>query len=230
MNFVLHHHLATRDLGSPVAGVGAMLPDVWRMVDRGVRPRPGADVRDDAGPGVRRLLAGVEHHLAADEVFHRHGAFVEGERWLVRGFRQAGIGAAKIGLFAHVGWELCLDGALLRRRGTEEVLEELRRGVERAAGDALERTVRAHHDDVPDAFDRRLEELLERIVGSDWIPGYAHGEGLADRLSGVRRRVGLAPLAGDDRRRAAEVLDAALAQAGPLLEEFLADWPAQSSR
>lgn len=240
MNFVLHHHLATTDLGSPVAGVGAMLPDVWRMVDRGVRPRtdvqlseddavPEDAVPDDAGPEVRRLLAGVEHHLQADEVFHRHAAFVEGERRLTRAFRRAEIGAEKIGLFAHVAWELCLDGALLRRRGTDEILEELQRGVERAAGEALERTVRAHRDELPDAFDRRLEELLERIAWSDWVPGYAHGEGLADRLSGVRRRIGLAPLAGDDRRRVAGVLEEALDDAGPMLDAFLADWPAHSS-
>src|SRR3954468_14876389 len=46
VNFLLHHHLAARDLGSPEAAVGAMLPDLWRMADRRVRA-----IRRLAAPG-----------------------------------------------------------------------------------------------------------------------------------------------------------------------------------
>ena len=35
MNFLLHRHLATEALASSGAGVGAMLPDLWRLVDVG---------------------------------------------------------------------------------------------------------------------------------------------------------------------------------------------------
>src|SRR5262245_14457660 len=47
VNFVLHHHLAARDLGSPAAGAGAMLPDLWRMADRRVRAAAAISIEDD---------------------------------------------------------------------------------------------------------------------------------------------------------------------------------------
>ena len=141
MNFLLHHHLALRDLGRPEAAAGAMLPDVWRMADRRARARsrePGAD-----GGLLDPVSQGVGHHLAVDTWFHRAAVFTEGETATREALRQARE-APKMGLFAHVAWELCLDGALLRRIGTESVLREVRVSIAAVRPDGHRRAADLH--------------------------------------------------------------------------------------
>src|SRR5205085_1200656 len=124
MNFLLHRHLAARDLGSPSAAHGAMLPDLWRIVDRRVRATE-AEPRRDAIAGVRagggdrlaEVMAGIAHHLEADRWFHASAVFSVGERATAARFREAGFFAPRMGLLGHVAWELLLDGALVRRLG-----------------------------------------------------------------------------------------------------------------
>ena len=128
MNFLLHRHLAERDLGSPAAGIGAMLPDLWRMADRRVRPSRGVAAEAQDPTELADVLAGIEHHLRVDRWFHTAEAFVEGERQMAAQFRQAGVDAPKFGMFAHVAWEMWLDGALVRRAGLSDVLAGLRSG------------------------------------------------------------------------------------------------------
>src|SRR3954466_7384028 len=86
VNFLLHHHLAARDLGSPEAAVGSMLPDLWRMADRRVRAirRPDSDAEDRR---VGEVLAGIEHHLTADHWFHAAPVFLDGEERAVAELR-----------------------------------------------------------------------------------------------------------------------------------------------
>src|SRR5512132_2779549 len=114
VNFLLHHHLALRDLGAPDAAVGAMLPDLWRMADRRVRPAvgelPPSDSNNEAS-ALPRVLAGIAHHVAADRWFHRDPVFLDGEQLTAARLRSVAADAPRIGLFAHVLWELCLDGA-----------------------------------------------------------------------------------------------------------------------
>src|SRR5262245_340267 len=117
MNFLLHHHTARAELGSAAGGVGAMLPDLWRMADR--RVRPTASVTQTAGPcdsddAFEEIQRGIEHHVAVDRWFHRAEVFRDGERMTRERFLAASARAPRIGLFAHVGWEMCLDGALVR--------------------------------------------------------------------------------------------------------------------
>lgn len=240
MNFVFHYCLARRDLGAPLAGLGAMLPDVWRMADRRVRARPvpKAAGRTKAGPGgtdpdLDAVLCGIEHHLAVDAWFHRHPAFHAGERELAARFRRSAVAAEKLGLFAHIGWELCLDGALLRRHGIERTHGELRAAIELAlAGPdrtASRLPVRAALRHQPALEGARLETFAERLVGllgriadSDWVPGYAEGAGLVDRLGGVRRRLGLAAFSPADRHALARVFEGALDDADRSLDSLAA--------
>ena len=222
-----------------MAGLGAMLPDLWRMADRQMRARPGLDGPGPRGPDeelVSDLLRGIEHHLEVDAWFHVHPAFVEGERALIERFRASELRARKMGLFAHIAWELCLDGALLRRIGVDGVLAELRQDLARAcepgsaapsSPSALDRTALRHRPALGeagglDAFARRLEDLLERLAWGDWIPGYAHGSGIVARLGGVRRRVGLGRFEASDARVLAGLFEQALREADQRLDALLA--------
>lgn len=226
MNFLLHRHLAQRDTGSPLAGIGAMLPDLWRMADRRVRPR-GARSDPEADPGTREVLDGIAHHLEVDRWFHRAPVFRDGERRAAELVRAAGVQAPRSPLLAHVTWEMALDGALIAAEGLETVLVALRTGFE-AARQAIERAADLHHfgDGAARAADRaafaaRMSRLVTEITRGPWIDGYQDGGGLAVRVAGVRARLGLPPPDGDDVVRLADALDHLAEGARRALPELL---------
>ena len=213
VNFLLHHHLARRDLGRPEAAVGAMLPDVWRMADRRARARAGKG-RGGEGGGrsavVRSVEDGIEHHLQVDAWFHDAPVFERGES-AAREALRAARGAPKVGLFAHVTWELCLDGALLRRVGTETVLQAVRESIAAVRPDAHHLAAQIWLPDLPaedrGRFERRVDQLLDAIAEGRWIAGYATAEGIVERLEGLRARLGFAAMAKDDRAAVAVALE-----------------------
>ncbi len=201
MNFVLHFELARReDAGGDLCvALGATLPDLYRMASRRVRAtgRPGPELARE----LARLQRGVEHHLEADAWFHRTEVFVEGERALRRDF--AAIGAHRLPLFAHAAWEMCLDGALLRRDG-ERALEQLA-GVIASERRHVHALALAHGvpPDIEQAFAARLERLLD-VVATGALPrGYARAPGLSERVGGMRAAFGL-PLPSETQRTALE--------------------------
>ncbi|WP_437681279.1 hypothetical protein [Sorangium sp. So ce131] len=235
MNFLLHRHLAARDLGSAAAGAGAMLPDLWRMADRRVRPSRSAERPAAAAPGVAEVLAGVEHHVAVDRWFHAAPVFVEGERRLAGALRGAALGAPRLPLFAHVLWEMCLDGALLRRAGLAPVLDDLRAGLAAIDGAPSEAAASLHHferapspagalADRP-AFEARLRRICDELARGPWIAGYQDGAGLALRLSGVRSRFGLPPFTPEQHARLAALLDDLAGAADEALDDLLRTAP-----
>lgn len=208
MNFLLHRHLAFRDLGSETAAAGAMLPDLWRMADRRVRARPGLGP-DHAEP----LLRGIEHHLDLDRRFHRHPLFTEGEARTAGLFRRAGLARDKLLLFAHPAWELCLDGALIHHQGLDTVLASLGRAEAHLTSESAAAAADLHHFEATDrgaaerlAFGRRMATLARDLARGDWVAGYTRGDGLARRLGGIRLRLGLPPLAASLELRLADVL------------------------
>lgn len=193
MNFLLHRHLARRDLGDARAGVGAMLPDAWRMADRRVRARRGVA---HEGP----LFDGIRHHLEADAWFHDAPVFAEGERALWGALARACPETPRMAPLAHVTWEILLDGALVRREG-EALLGELRRDLAALPADELERSAEAHHFSLVErtpgeraTFEARLARVLSEIARGPWILGYAEAEGVAVSVSGIRARLGLPPI------------------------------------
>jgi hypothetical protein len=214
VNFLLHRYLAARDLGSAAAGIGAMLPDLWRMADRRVRPALGPVAKGDEAGLLGDVLAGIEHHLAGDRWFHAAAPFLDGERLTAERLGDAQLEAPKIGLFAHVAWELCLDGALIRREGLGATLSALRRGFAAVRGEPASAAAALHHFDrvgrgpgEQAAFDTALYRLFEEIARGPWISGYQSGRGVAHRVDGLRGRLGFPRLSGADRERLGTALE-----------------------
>ncbi|MEO7274804.1 MAG: hypothetical protein ABIX28_06400 [Vicinamibacterales bacterium] len=223
MNFLLHRYLAVRDLRDPLAGIGAMLPDLWRMADRRVRalrlepggavaaPEPGGAA---ASSELLAVLRGIEHHLEVDRWFHGADVFAEGERLAVERIRATGLATPKLALFGHIAWELCLDGALIRRDGLPRTLRDLADGFAAADQGPARAAAARHHFDRHgrpsadrDAFDDGLRQLFAEISRGPWIAGYQDGAGIAQRIDGVRRRLGFARLTTDERTRFGAALE-----------------------
>jgi hypothetical protein len=240
MNFLLHRHLAARDLGSAEAGLGAMLPDLWRMVDRRVRAR-SLDGLDDAHTPRRDLLAGVDHHLAVDRWFHRDALFADGEREAVRRLQQANVSARRITLFGHMLWEMCLDGALVRRESAPRIASEIRDGLHRGEavlGDCADLHHFSRVTRTPterSTFDARLLRICRELATGAWIDGYNAGDRLAARVEQMRVRVGLEPMTTGDEARVADVANALLGVAVEAVDRIVATstftaWPTPSAR
>ncbi|WP_437818878.1 hypothetical protein [Sorangium sp. So ce1078] len=240
MNFLLHRHLAARDLGSVAAGAAAMLPDLWRMADRRVRPSRAPDRPDALPPCLAEVLAGIDHHVAVDRWFHAAPVFVEGERRLSEALRGAALGAPRLALFAHVLWEMCLDGALVRRIGLAPLLDDLRAGLTAIAGAPADSAASIHHfhrrapspaaslADRP-AFEARLRHICDELARGPWIAGYQHGAGLTLRLSGVRSRFGMPPFTPSQHAHLAALLDNLTAPADDALDDLLRTAPPRPS-
>jgi hypothetical protein len=204
-----------------------MLPDLWRMADRRVRPSTERLV-DVAHAPLDSLLLGVDHHLAADRWFHQSAVFSEGEEEATRRLRGARLSARRAVLFAHALWELCLDGELVRREGAARIMAAVRDGV-REAGDALPAAADAHHFarvartvGEREDFDRKLDRMCREMVGGPWVESYATGEGIAAIVNAMRRRVRLESMGADDLSRLAEVARELLEQASDAVDRILA--------
>jgi hypothetical protein len=205
-----------------------MLPDLWRMADRQVRPAlvPVAETRVAR---VNEVLTGIAHHTRADAAFHASASFHEGERALARAF--ADLGAARLPLFGHIAWELCLDGALLRREG-ESLLADLRAAIavamESVGGETavaaaarVHRAARKPGAPLPTGFEERVARILTTI-GGEWIEGYTRGAVVGERLEGIRAMLGLARFTTVEREALGGVLEAAIARAARELDALLA--------
>jgi len=216
VNFLLHRHLAARELASPVAGVGAMLPDLWRLADRRVRARRPL--------GEGELAAGIAHHLDVDRWFHECELFAEGERRLAQSLRDVCV-APKLGLFAHPAFEMCLDGALLARVPLEVSAAELRDdlaevGVESACACAKEYGADRFDDSETRAFCDNLARLWSALGSPSFLAGYTSGDGLCARVERMRGWFGLPLLTADERARIAAVLGRALDDATGALSQL----------
>jgi hypothetical protein len=230
VNFLLHHHFASLELGSEASGIGAMLPDLWRMADRRARPGSGfANVANAEGSGeLLDVLAGIDHHIAIDRWFHASPELVEGERASADRLRSSGASAPRLSLFAHIVWEMALDGALVRTLGLAPLLDRLRRGFGMTAGARSEAlrargVLRVFASEAELAlFDQRMARLTQEIARGPWIESYQSGPGLAACLAGVRSRIGMPPLSEVDLEKVAEALDPVVAAAAGALEALLA--------
>jgi hypothetical protein len=214
VNFLLHRSLAVRDLGHPLAGIGAMLPDLWRMADRRVRATRLPGRQRAEAPELEAVLTGIEHHLDVDRWFHNSDAFADGERLATERIRETGLAAPKLALFGHIAWELCLDGALVRRDGLQATLTALSDGFAAAERGPARSAADLHHFDrhgLPpadrDAFDDGIRQLFAAIGRGPWVAGYQDGAGVAQRIDGVRRRLGFPRLTPDEQARFGEALE-----------------------
>jgi hypothetical protein len=228
VNFLLHRHLAATALGSALAGAGAMLPDLWRMADRRVRARQVALATGDLpGGALGQILAGVEHHLESDRWFHGAAVFVDGEHELAARLAEARLSASRMGLLAHILWELCLDGALVRRVGLAPTLEALAAALPAAAPHDAAAIAACHAvrepftDEEQAGFAQRMDRLRAALLEGRWIAAYQDGRGLAEVTSGIRRRLELPPLGDEDAARLATILDGLAARADEAAAEIV---------
>jgi hypothetical protein len=226
INFTLHFHLARRDLGAPAAAVGAMLPDLWRMADRHVRPARDA-VTCGGSARVSEVLEGIVHHERADRAFHACAPFHEGERTMTRAL--ATVGAPRLSLFGHIATELCLDGALVRRDATiaRDVSDALAGPCAAVDGESpLHVAARIHHaarknEPLPPPFESRMGRVLHELARGSWIEGYGRGSVVADRLDGIRARLGFAAMSPDGKATLGALLDDAIERADAMLDAIL---------
>jgi hypothetical protein len=199
VNFVLHAHLAHRDLGDPSATLGAILPDLWRMAARPARSRRAVT----APPGdeeLARVLKGVDHHLHADAWFHKTPFFTEGERVTANALAAVPPETSpRLRLFAHATWEMCLDGALVRLVGDTSVRATLAAAVHGHEAVA-DRAAELHHGDSrraagidDETFRARMRRAFEAVESFALPAGYATAEGIALRLIGIRAGLGFPP-------------------------------------
>jgi hypothetical protein len=203
VNFLFHFELAAHDSGRDRVGVGAMLPDFWRMVARPARARRDVSL-ESAGDdeALREILEGVRHHLAADVWFHKSELFSEGEALANAALAQTG--SKRMGLFGHVVWEMCLDGALLRLVGRDQLaaridsaLAESREAAARAA-DIHHREARERGGVDPAVFEARMNRLFDAVASFALPDGYMNAEGVALRTRGVRAAFGMPEPTGDE--------------------------------
>jgi len=229
MNFVLHAWLAHVDRGEPGVTLGAMLPDLWRMAARPARSRRGVVSPDDDNV-VNAVLAGVDHHIEADRWFHATPYFSEGEAKTGDELKAVqGERSPRLRLFAHVTWEMCLDGALVRRVGHGEVsavVADAVRGRADAAGVAAD----LHHGaaraaaGVDDAvFQGRMARLLDAVESFALPEGYADPAGVAMRLGGIRSAFGFPPANLTERARWEQAIATVEPVADRLVAALLAD-------
>jgi len=181
VNYFAH----ARDLldgGPPLELAGTALPDWLAACDRGARLRRPAVAE---APGA--LAAGVRRHLRDDRWFHGTAAFLEVSGVITRDLRRAHPDDPRMraAFFGHVLAEMLLDAALIARAPRR--LDRYYRAL-----DAVD--ARALADGAAPWLSRetaRLAPFLERFRAGRWLYGYADDQGLAQRVAGVARRVGL---------------------------------------
>ncbi len=200
MNFLLHAYLAERELGEGGPALGAMLPDLWRMAARSARARRGVRGPERGAGPLAAVLGGVDHHLEVDTWFHRTEFFREGEQRTAEAFaRVPAEGAPKLRLFAHVTWEMLLDGALVRRLGHERAAAMVARAFAQSRAAASE-AADLHHGTRREAagvdratFEARMTRLFDAVETFALPGGYADAGGVVARLAGIRAAFGLPP-------------------------------------
>jgi hypothetical protein len=141
----------------------------------------------------------------------------------------ATLGVPRLSLFGHIAWELCLDGALVRREGATrgDVQRALAIACEAVDGEsAADAAARLHHAarkgaSLPASFAPRMNRMLEELGRGAWIEGYARGDVVAERLDGIRGRLGFAPMEREARGALAALLDDAIAGADAQLDAVL---------
>lgn len=168
MNFFGHAYLV-REAADPRFVLGAMLPDFCSMT--GARPAAIAE-------GV--LAAGVAHHHAVDDVFHRSAAFVAAQERSTTRLKADGVRWGTARAVAHVGVELLIDGELTRRElASAAYLDALAVGTASAtfAGVTWKDPSRG----------ARVPELLRRLSAHGVPYDYQEADVVLARLEGALR-------------------------------------------
>jgi hypothetical protein len=166
VNFFAHALVASWRSPSAAYALGSMLPDLVNMCRSRTPPIDHVDV-----------AAGVALHHATDRAFHRLPAFMDAMTELANRLMQRGLGRGPAAGAAHVGFELCLDGALLDQPGAiAHYLAALDAGRGELRG--------AIPWPDPDAA-VRWHALLERLAAYGAPHAYRDSDEVADRVERV---------------------------------------------
>lgn len=191
MNFLLHFHLAELAAPRPGFALGAMLPDLWRMAARPARARREVTAAEPPSTRTQATLEGIAHHLRVDGWFHKTPHFHDGDELASK--LLAATESPRMGLFGHITWEMCLDGALLRAHGLTRVAARVKGALDHEQLEASRAAADLHHGDArarssvdPEVFDARMRRLFAALTTFDLPRGYADALGTAERLAGVR--------------------------------------------
>ena len=108
MNFLAHTVVSDRLAEpSPARSLGAALPDLVPM----------ARLRFERAHLPATMAEGVDCHVLTDRSFHVNAVFLRGVEGIRDGLADRGIGRGPSRAIGHAGWELLLDGCLVRRPG-----------------------------------------------------------------------------------------------------------------
>jgi hypothetical protein len=190
----------------PVFALGAMLPDFAGMCGMRLDAALDADT-----------AAGVDYHHVTDRVFHRLEPFSRGAAEIADRLIAAGVARGPARGAAHVGFELCLDGALLDESGAADAYA----GALAAGSDpALERRLRWSVED----GDARWRGLCSRLAAHGQPVEYRDPARVAERVERVLARRPLLALGQGDaaivRREMSSVAARVTAAAPALLAEL----------
>jgi len=208
VNFFAHALVASWRSPSPAYALGAMLPDLAGMVGVSTPPVDHPD-----------LAAGVELHHATDRAFHRLPVFVRAMSEIQQQLMLRGLGRGPAAGAAHVGFELCLDRALLDE---PDAIAHYRAALEAARGE-LHGVIVWPARDVAE----RWYVLIDRLFSTGPPQVYRDLDLVAKRVArALARRPLLALDHGDDQHLRAEmpdIADRALAAAPGILAALRAE-------
>ncbi|MCP5056435.1 MAG: hypothetical protein GY937_06865 [bacterium] len=179
MNFLGHAIVASRERTEPAFVLGSMLPDLVHMA--GVRLATVHQID---------VAAGVALHHTTDAVFHAAPTFVslvvKATHWLA----DAGMRKGPARGVAHIGTELLLDGAWVRRQGVPAAYEEALREAPRIEADCV---FRGRERPAKAAI---LSRTCARVADLGLAEGYREPSFVAERIVRIlsrRPRLALEP-------------------------------------
>lgn len=213
-------HLACAERLPPDARLGAILPDLLSLYDRGVRPI--RLLQGSGGGAVARVLRdGVRFHYHVDSHFHRSPLFRDGSRVLRERLAAAG-GAPGLKRFAaaHVLFELFLDHLLVAEDAGH--LAAFYGALERRGEGALEALLAG----LPALDWGAFSGFIGRLAALRFADGYLKREGLLDRTERILARLGQRRLEGRERDALLEAMESQAATARRRLDAFLLEMQA----
>jgi hypothetical protein len=201
VNFFGHALAASWQRGEPEFALGAMLPDFASM----------CGMRLDGAQG--EVGAGVDYHHATDRAFHRLALFARGVAEIADRLIERGVARGPARGAAHVGFELCLDGALL---DLGDAARLYRGALAIGADPGVERALRWSE---PDGRDR-WRALRARLAAHGLPVEYRDPVRVAERVERIlsrRRLLALSPAGAAVVAREMPAVAARVAEAAPAL-------------
>jgi hypothetical protein len=170
VNFFGHALAATWRGREAAFALGAMLPDFAGMC--GMRLHAALDAE---------TAAGVDYHHATDRAFHMLEPFARATAVIAEQLIARGVPRGPARGVAHVGFELCLDGALLEQDGAARAYEA---ALAAGADPSVESSLRWSATDGGE----RWRSLRARLAAHGTPFEYADPRRVADRVARVLSR------------------------------------------